>query len=176
MTAVASGIDNQRAPRWMVAALVASLALNLAVVGAAVSSYWRNGWEPLGTRVGAFVPRHELGYAVSLPADRVKEIERLTEQERREVGPLRRALLEARAESIKALTAEPFDRQRYLEAHAKLAAADRKSREAAFKLHRAIGFLLTPEERRNFVPWRERQRPFYNPLDAPEKQGTEPQR
>jgi Spy/CpxP family protein refolding chaperone len=178
MTAVASGVEHQRAPRWMVTALVASLALNLAVVGAAVSSYWRNGWDPPGARAaGAFVPRHELGYAASLPPDRVKEIERLTQQERREVVPLRRALLDARAESIKALTAEPFDKQRYLDAHAKLEAADRKSREAAFKLHRAIGLVLTPEERRDFVPWRERQRPFFNPLDVPAKQQDgEPQR
>jgi Spy/CpxP family protein refolding chaperone len=176
MTAVVSGVDNHRAPRWMVAALIASVALNLAVIGATVSSLWRHGWEPRGAPVGAFVPRHELGYAASLPADRVKEIERLTEQERREVGPLRRALLEARAESVKALTAEPFDKQRYLEAHARLAAADRKSREAALKLHRAIGMVLTAEERREFLPWRERQRPFQNPLDAPAKQDSEPQR
>lgn len=176
MTAVATGIGSPRAPRWMVTALVGSLALNLAVVGAAVSSYWRHGWEPPGTRLGTFVPRHELGYAASLPQHRFKEIERLTEQEWREVWPLRRALLDARAESVKALTAEPFDKQRYLAAHAKLAAADQKSREAAFKLHRAIGLLLTPEERRGFVQWRERQRPVQNPLDPPEKQGGEPQR
>jgi hypothetical protein len=154
MTAVAGGVDNQRAPRWIVTVLIASLALNLAVIGATVSSLWRHGWELPGGRVGPFVPRHELGYAASLASDRVKEIERLTEQERREVGPLRRALLDARAESVKALTAEPFDKQRYLETQAKLAA----------------------EERRDFLQWRERQRPFYNPLDAPAKQDSEPQR
>jgi Spy/CpxP family protein refolding chaperone len=169
VTAVATGVGNPRVQRWLVPALVGSLALNLLVVGAAVSAYWRHGWEPPGARSGAFVPRHELGYATSLPQHRVKEIERLTEQERREVAPLRRALLEARVESIKALTAERFDKQRYLEAQAKLAAADQKSRQAAFKLHSAIGILLTPEERHGFLQWRERQRPVLNPLDPPEK-------
>jgi hypothetical protein len=176
MTALAADLDRGRAPRWMVAALMGSLALNLVVIGATLSFLWRQHFDPADVRLSGFVPRHELGYAVTLPPERVKELERLTEQEWRNVRPLRRALLEARDEVVKALTAEPFDRQRYLDAQAKLHAADQKSREAALQLRSAIGLHLTPAERQGYLRWRQQQRPFHNPLDEPAKQpdGAQP--
>ena len=172
MTAVATGISSPRAPRWMVTTLVGSLALNLIVIGATVSFLWRQHFDSPEARLSGFVPRHVLAYAITLPAERVKELERLTEGEWRRVRPLRRALLEARDDSNKALTAEPFDRQRYLAAQSQLLAADQKSREAAFKLHSEIAINLAPEERRGFLRWREQQRPLQNPLDEPVKQGN----
>jgi len=172
MTAVATDVNSLRSSRWMVVALVGSLALNFIVVGAVASFLWRQHFDP-PERLSAFVPRHVLGYAVTLPPERVKELEKLTEQEWRKVRPLRRALLEAREEARKALTAEPFDRQRYLEAQARLLAADQRSREATLGLRSAIGLHLTPEERRGYLRWRAQQRPPQNPLDAPEKQGNE---
>ena len=170
MAAVVTGAGSLRAPRWMVTALVGSLALNLLVVGATASFLWRQHVDPPESRLSGFVPRHELGYVVTLPPERVKELERLTEQEWRKVRPLRRALLAARDEVLKTLTAEPFDRQRYLEAQSRLLAADQRSREAALKLRSEIALHLTPEERRGFLRWREKQQPLQNPLDVPEKQ------
>ena len=176
MTAVATGVNGPRASRWMLATLVGSLALNFIVIGAVASSLWRQRFDPAEAQLGGFVPRHVLGYAVTLAPERVKELDRLTEQEWRRVRPLRRTLLEARDEARSMLTAEPFDRQRYLEARAKLVAIDQKSREATLALHTAIGLHLTPEERRGFLRWREQQRPPQNPLDVPEKQGDGTQR
>lgn len=170
MTAFAADLDRGRAPRWMVAVLVGSLALNLVVIGATLSFLWRQHFEPADVRLSGFVPRHELGYAVTLPPERVKELERLTEQGWQTVRPLRRALLEARDEVVKALTAEPFDRQRYLGAQAKLLVADRKSRDAALQLRSEIGLHLTPAERQGYLRWRQQRRPLNNPLDEPAKQ------
>jgi len=166
VTAVVTNMTSMRpAPRWMMPILVASLALNLVVIGAIGSLLWRGHAEsttPLGRRV---VP-NIVGYAVTLPPERVSELERLTKGEWQNVRPLRRALMEARAEVNKALTAEPFERERFLAAQARLAAADVASREAAFKLHTAISMNLTPEERRGFLRWREWQRLPQNPLDG----------
>ena len=119
-----------------------------------------------------------VGYAVTLPPERVSELERLTKEEWQRVRPLRRALVEARDEAAKVLAAEPFDRERFLAAQARLVAADEVSREAVFKLHTAIAINLTPEERRGFLRWRERQqqRRPQNPLDVPEKPASESQR
>jgi hypothetical protein len=173
MTAVMTDIHGGRSPRWLMPVLVGSLAFNLIVLGAAGSLLWRGHFEerqaPLNRRVVPSV----LGYAVTLPPERVKELEQQTKEEWERVRPLRRALVEARNTSNRALTAEPFDGARFLAAQAHLAEADRASREAAFKLHTAIAMHLTPEERRGFLRWREQQRLPRNPLDAPDKPAAE---
>jgi uncharacterized membrane protein len=148
-------------------ALVGSLALNLIVIGAIASLLWRSHAE--STRLGRRVVPNIVGYAVTLPPERVSELERLTKDEWQKVRPLRRTLIDARSEATKALTADPFDKDRYLAAQARLVAADQASREAAFRLHTAISINLTPEERRGFLRWREWQRLPQNPLDAPDK-------
>ncbi|HWE18300.1 MAG TPA: periplasmic heavy metal sensor [Hyphomicrobiaceae bacterium] len=176
MTAVATGIRGPRTQRWLMPLLVGSLALNLIVIGAAGSFLWRGHVDPLGQPLGRRVVPSVVGYAVTLPPERVRELERLTKEEWEKVRPLRRALLDARDASNKALTAEPFDRERFLGVQARLEAADRISREAAFKLQSAIAVNLTPEERRGYLRWRDHQRLPQNPLDVPEKQAGEPQR
>ena len=169
MAAVATEMDSARAPRWVVATLIASLALNLVVIGAIASSLWRERAEERAT---GRVPRSVVGYASTLPDARVKELKSLAEERWRDAELLRRELQKARAEAITALTAEPLDRQRFLAAQSLLLATDLKYREATTKLNSAIGLNLTPEERRAFLRWREQQRPLRNPLDAPQKQGT----
>ena len=176
MTAVLTDMTNTRPARWTMPVLVGSLALNLIVIGAIGSLLWRSHSESTGGQLGRRVVPNVVGYAVTLPPERVSELERLTKEEWQKVRPLRRTLMEARAEAMKALAAEPFDRERYLAAQARLAAADQASREAAFKLHTAISVNLTPEERRGFPRWREGQRLPQNPLDVPEKPASEPQR
>lgn len=175
MTAAATSIRSLRAPRWMVVTLVCSLALNLVVVGATASFLWRHRSEPREARA-THLPPTLLGYTRTLPAERVKELDSRTEEERRNVGPFRRALREARDESLKALSAEPFDQQRYLAAQSRLLVADQRSREAVLKLYGEIAISLTPEERRGFLRWREERRRQQNLLDEPEKQANETQR
>jgi uncharacterized membrane protein len=179
MTAVAADMTGARPARWLMPVLVGSLALNLIVIGAIGSLLWRSHSETAGGKLSRRVVPNVVGYAVTLPPDRVSELERVTREEWQRVRPLRRALVEARAEAVQALTADQFDRDRYLAAQARVAAADQASREAAFKLHTAISLNLTPEERRGFLRWREQQlqRRPQNPLDVPEDvPAREPQR
>ena len=171
MAAVVTGIGSTRAPRWVVVTFVGSLALNLAVIGAIASSLWREKVGSEGPATGR-VSRTVVGYASTLPAERVKELKKLAEEQWRQAELQRRALQKARTEAVNALTAEPFDRQRFLEAQSLLHAADLKYREATTRLNSAIGLNFTPDERRGFLRWREQQKPPQNPLDVPEKQGN----
>jgi uncharacterized membrane protein len=158
----------------MVVALFASLALNLIVVGAVASFVWRHRLEFAAGPPPHLAP-NLLGYTSTLPAERRKALWSHTEEERRNMRPFRRALREARDESLRALTAEPFDHQRYLAAQSRLLAADQQAREAVYKLYGEIAVSLTPDERRGFLRWREKRRPMQNLLDEPEKQAADPQ-
>jgi len=169
VTAAVTHMTSIRPARWMMPVLVGSLALNLIVIGAIASLLWRSHADSSSTPLGRRVVPNIVGYAVTLPPERVGDLERLTKDEWQKVRPLRRALMDARADAIKALTAEPFDKERFLAAQARLVAADQASRDAAFKLHTAISINLTPEERRGFLRWREWQRLPQNPLDGPDK-------
>jgi uncharacterized membrane protein len=152
--------------------LIGSLALNMIVIGAAGSLLWRGQPDaPLGRRVVANI----IGYAATLPPYRRAELERKVKAEREKASPLRRALQAAREEVNKALVATPFDQARLATAWARLAKADELSREASFELQSALALHLTPEERRDFLRWRETQRLPQNPLDAPEAQTGDPQ-
>jgi uncharacterized membrane protein len=163
MAAVATGMDSARAQRWVMGALVGSLALNLVVFGAIATSLWRGSVEPSGTP--GRVARTITGYAATLPDARAKELKKLAEDPWRDAEMVRRKLVDARTEAIKALTTQPFDRQRFLEAQSLLLAADLKYREASTKLNSAIGIHLTPEERQGYLRWREQQQSIQNPLD-----------
>jgi uncharacterized membrane protein len=176
MTAVATGMRESRSsPRWLMPVLVGSLALNLIVIGAAGSLVWRGDFETRAGALGRRVVPSVIGYSVTLPPERVKELDRLTTAERQKVRPLRRALLEAREEVNKTLTAQPFNEARFLAAQARLVEADELSREAAFKLQVALSLHFTPEERLGYLRWREKQRLPQNPLDMPEQSTGEPQ-
>jgi len=169
MIAISTGINGGRTPRWLMPLLFGSLAVNLVVIGAAGSALWRGQLDRHDTPLGRRVAANVVGYAVTLPPERYQELKRLTKDEWQRVQPLRRALNEARADVADVLAAEPFDRERFLAAQARLLEADRRSREAVFTLYSALSLGLTPEERRNFQRWREehRQRRPQNPLDAP---------
>jgi uncharacterized membrane protein len=167
MTAALTGLDSARTSRWLMPLLVGSLAFNLLVIGAAGALLWRGVGPPeppLGRRVVPSV----LGYAVTLPPERVKELEQVTRAEWQKVRPLRRVLVEARQEFAQTISAEPFDPERFKAVQARLIAADRASRDAAFELHAAIALSLTPAERRGYLHWREQQKMPRNPLDVPE--------
>jgi uncharacterized membrane protein len=139
MDAVVTGMSGTRAPRWVVATLVGSLALNLVVFGAIATSLWRGNIELSGAPSAVRVPRTVVGYASTLPKERRTELQGLAEEPWRDAELLRRQLQKARAEAVTALTVEPFDKQRFLAAQSLLLAADLKSREATTKLNSAIG-------------------------------------
>jgi uncharacterized membrane protein len=165
----------RRTPRWLLVALLASLALNLIVVGSVAGAMWR--FRKVPPWASAVTP-NLLGYASALPAERRKRLWEDTTEERRHIRPFRREVRNAREETIKALLAEPFEKQRFVAAQARQAEAENRARQAVQDLYVKIADSLTPEERHAFPSWRERRRhPGHNLLDEPDHhQAQEPKR
>ena len=162
----------RRTPRWLLVALIASLALNLIIVGSVAGAMWRFRKPP--PWASAVTP-NLLGYASTLPAQRRKQLWDTTGEERRHIRPFRREVRAAREETIKALIAEPFEKQRFIAAQARQAEAENRARQAVQDLYVKIADSLTPEERHAFPSWRERRRhPGHNLLDEPDQQANEP--
>ena len=89
--------------------------------------------------------------------------------------PFRREVRAAREETIKALMAEPFDREKFMAAQARQAEAEHRARQAVQDLFAKIADGLTPEERHAFPRWREHRRPpGQNLLDEPDLQAGDP--
>ncbi len=108
-------------------------------------------------------------------AQRRKQMWDATTQERSHIRPFRREVRAARDETVKALTAEPYDRQKFLAAQARQAEAETRARRAVQDLYVKIADSLTPEERHAFPRWREHRRhPSHNLLDEPDRQAGEP--
>jgi uncharacterized membrane protein len=159
-------------PRWLLAVLVSSLALNFIVVGSVAGAVWRYRSAAWG---GHGITPNLLGYASTLPAERRKELWNRTAEERRHIRPFRREVRLARDETLKMLTAEPFDKPRFLAAQARLLDAENRARAAVQGLYAELAQHLTPEERRGFQHWREHRRPAgHNLLDESNHQANDP--
>jgi uncharacterized membrane protein len=155
-------------PRWMLALLFTSLAVNLLVVGSVAGAMWRHRMPPVSS--GPVIP-NLMGYASTLPAERRKQLWEETAEERGHVRPFRRAVRAARDETIRALMDQPFDRQRFLEAQRRQSAAENQARAAVEQLYVKLAESLTPEERRAFTHWRDKRRtPVRNYLDEADHQ------
>jgi uncharacterized membrane protein len=164
--AMTAGQAVRRAPRWMLLLLIASLAVNFLFLGLAAGAMWKFRGPPML----AGVTPNLLGYASTLPSDRRKALWDETEAERQYLRPFRREVRVARDETIKALVAEPFDREKFVEAQDKQSEAEQRARQAVRDLFAKIATGLTPEERRAFPRWREHRRPAgQNLLDEPDR-------
>jgi uncharacterized membrane protein len=161
-------MDKPAAGRFTALALFASIALNFVLIGATGGFMLRHGGELWGSPAVHLVP-NLLTYTGTLPEERRKQLWAQTEGARNTMQPLRRDLREAREETLKILTGPTFDKQAYAESQARLLAVDRKAREAIYNLYGEIATHLTAEERRGFMPWREKHRPRRNLLDEPQK-------
>jgi len=162
----------RRAPRWLLVALFASIALNLVIVGSVAGAMWRFRKPP--PWAGAITP-NLLGYASTLSPERRKQLWEQTAGERRHIRPFRREVRAAREETVKALLAEPFDQAVFKSAQQRQAEAESRARQAVQELYVKIAAGLSPEERHAFPRWREHRRPpGHNLLDEPDQSAREP--
>src|SRR5215472_589125 len=155
----------RRAPRWLLVVLFASLAVNLVIVGSVAGAVWRHRGPPAWA--GVVIP-NLLGYASTFPSERRRQIWELTREERSRIRPFRREVRAAREETIKALVAEPFDRQQFPRGAAQQGGAENRARVAVQDLYLKIADNLTADERQAFAHWRDHRRaPIRNLLDEP---------
>jgi uncharacterized membrane protein len=142
--------------RWVKWLLIASLAFNALIIGAAASAFWRGR-----TLAGVHVlsgSGNLLNYVGSLPHERRRQVFGRMQPLRAEIQALRRSIREARQELFQTLTAEPFDKQRYVEAQGHLSEAEMKLRSSVQPLYAEIAASLSPQERRAFLRWRGERR------------------
>ena len=156
--ATAPVTEHAQAPRWTRWALVASLALNLLVVGAFASAAWRLRRE--APFAGGPGNGNLLSFTALLPPERRTAIMQLTAEQRRMLRPLRAEVQAARLAARTAFLSEPFDREAFAKAQAQVIEAELRARKEAQALFLAIAGTLSKEERQSFARWQpEPQRP-----------------
>lgn len=147
----------RRTPKWLMAVLVVSLLLNGLVLGA-VASRWQAHHGGMPTALGSSSNAQLFGFAVTLPAERRREVWDTVEADRAAIRPLRETVHAARDEARKILLSEPFDAARYAEAQKRLFEAEQEMRLRALDVVQAIARQLTPAERAAFARWEEEDR------------------
>lgn len=157
-------IARRRWPRWMGVALVASLGLNLLIVGALAAAALRHRFSPPPHIRQATV----LDFTRTLPGERRRALFEATNAERMTIRPFRAEIRRARAESRAALQAEPFDAERFKAAQEHVLAAETRARTAAQALIHAIVVKMSPQERAELAKWQHAaERPWRRRGPAP---------
>ncbi len=133
----------RRAPRWLWALLVGSLAINLAVVGSLAGFAWRHGgWG--GGGHGFFFGGRLLR---ELPEQRQAEVKAILDRNRPATEQARQRSGEARKDAMRLFEAEPYDRAAFEAAIARMNAAELAMRSSLTAMMGEIGAKLTHEER-----------------------------
>jgi uncharacterized membrane protein len=149
----------EREPRrWLKVLLVASLAVNLLVVGAAATAM-----IGLHRGVGLFArpiagPPNLLGFLKTLPRDRRDAIWQATAPDRKLLSPLRKEYHRLRDDMHRTLIREPFDKEQFAAAMKALDEAEGRLRQSAQGLVASVAANLTAEERHAYVKWQSRFR------------------
>ena len=143
---------------WVKWLLIGSLAANLMIVGAVASLFWRGPPAAvLNATLGGGA--NLAGYVGSLPNDRRREILSRAQPVRQEMMGLRRDIRIARRDMFAVLGAEPFDKQRFLDAQTRLMDVELRQRTVMRPWLAEMAAGMSSEERRTFLKWRGRQRP-----------------
>jgi uncharacterized membrane protein len=152
--------DNQPAARgsWLKWLLIASLAVNLLIIGSALGhrffghGHWRGG---RGESIGV------MGYVRHLDRDRRQTISKILSAGRPNLRELREEVRQARLAAAETIAAEPFDKAKVEAALAAIAAADQKLRTAGTASIVDAVEAMTSEERRGLVEWWKSRRPHH---------------
>ncbi|MBV1693965.1 MAG: periplasmic heavy metal sensor [Hyphomicrobiales bacterium] len=149
--AVETPAPRTRTPRWLIVALVVSLALNLLIIGAVAGAMLRFAG---GGRWAAPPGNNAIGFIASLPPERRRELVSRLTQPPQQVMMLRREMRQAARARAEAIAAEPFDRQRLVTAQQRFAEAETRLRARIGEIMIEAAQNMTPEERRRFARWR----------------------
>ncbi len=149
----------RNARRWMWIALIASLAINLFIVGVVARSVWPFRYAVAGGGGGGLAG-NLAAYIGALPEPRRKELRAAMGQVRPQqlLRPLRVELRVARQEAAAAFRAEPFNRDVFLAVEARVQAAEARLRDSIIKLSADMASRLTADERAGFLKWRDVRR------------------
>jgi uncharacterized membrane protein len=139
----------------MKAVLIVSLALNVLVFGAVAGTWLRGGPPGFGGYRGG---PNIIGYVGSLPAERREVIFTRMKDLREQARALRQTTRQAQRERNAALLAEPFEKQRYVDAQTRQIESEAKLRLLMRDLVAEAAASLSIEERKAFARWRDGRR------------------
>ena len=142
-----------RAPRWMWIALIVSLGLNLLVAGVVASAAWN-----LNTRESFGFHGRLSTFLSTLPTDRAETLRAIVDRSRSVIRPLRQEIRQTRRDAADLFATEPLDKAALAESGAHLLDTELKLRQSYVRLMTELAENMTPEERRNFIEWREKHR------------------
>lgn len=152
--------NNQTAPpkrrRWGRWLIVASLALNLLLLGSIAGAMWRFG-GPAGL-LRASMPTNLVFYAQTLPSDRRRTLIGDRAALRKELGESFRELRDARNAVASAILTDPFDPAVYQRAQDALFETEYRLRLEQGRVVSRVLTQMTAEERRAYVKWNDRRR------------------
>lgn len=138
-------------------ALIASLAINLLILGSMAghryfghSGPWRGA---RGDEVGL------MGYARTLDKDRRTAIRRVVQADRPAIRALHDELRKARIAASEVLAAEPFDKEKARAALLAIGEAEARMKAAGLNTFLAAAEQMSPDERAGLVEWWKRRRP-----------------
>ena len=156
----ATPAPRRRAPRWLWVVLIASLAANLFVVGVVARSIVPSRYAAANHGFAGLFG-NLMAYARELPADRRAAVRQAAGHERPLLAlrPLREELRAERREAARLFRAEPFDKEAFLAAEARVQAAEAKLRQTVVRFAVDSAGRMTAEERAGFLKWRALRRP-----------------
>ncbi len=137
--------------RFIRSALIASLALNLLIIGGAAGARWAHHHWNLGEH-----GRGLMGYAWSIKGERGDEIRQMIRAGRTTLKPLRKSVREKRKVQRALLQGEAFDRAAIRAAMSDTADARRKLKDTRANIFLDALEKMSPEDRAGFHKWRNR--------------------
>lgn len=141
----------RRVPRWLWAVLIVSLGLNLLVAGVVASAAWH--FHSLNGSRGRLS-----AYLETLPPQRSEFLQGIRERFQPVLRPLRQEIRETRREAARLFAADPLDKQALVATHQRLMDAEVRIRQSYTQLMTELAENMTPQERRDFIEWREQRR------------------
>lgn len=144
-----------RTPRWVIALLVVSLAVNALVLGVVLRSMWHLRSAAAMSVDG--LPSTFGSYVRQLPQQRQEELRRDLTEGRPRIFALRRELRQARQDAAQKFVAEPFDKAAFAAALARIRTAETGLRELMQSRMPDIAASMSLEERRAFLRWWDRR-------------------
>ncbi len=146
----------QRAPvrsRYLFPGFVASLAINLLVIGGIAAAVWHHSHAPRSVEPGL------LGFVKELSADRQDVVREEITAARESMKDQRTAVRKAWIDANALLTVEPFDKAKFKASLAALADVETHYKTGLNDALAETAERLTPDERKLLQSWREKRRP-----------------
>lgn len=154
--------SERRTSRWLKVAFVLSLAVNVLFFGAIAGAWWRGG-GPFGGRGAGNI----VSFMASLPPERRADLMQRSKGLREQTRALRQVVRQAARDRAAALLAEPFDKQRFIDAQTRQIEAEQRLRLAVRDVMAEAASNMSEKERKAFLNWRHAGPPGDGPEDAP---------